>query len=74
MFHLVNGSASLEMGLGLVQIQIQNLFSFIFKPSQLELVWRLQILPYDHVNLNSHSIRSRQIRISRNLSDFSKQF
>jgi hypothetical protein len=31
------------MELGLVRIQIQVLFSFIFKPSQMELVWKLQI-------------------------------
>jgi hypothetical protein len=38
----------------------------------MELVWELRILPYNHVNLNSHSRRSRQIRILENLSDFFK--
>jgi hypothetical protein len=71
--HLVNGSGSLEMELGLVWIQIQTLFSFIFNPSQMELVWKLQILPYNHANLNSYSGRPRWISIPWNLSDFSKQ-
>jgi hypothetical protein len=39
------------------------LFPFIFKPSQMELVWKLQVLPYNHANLNSHSGNSRQVRI-----------
>jgi hypothetical protein len=58
--------------LGLVCIQIQALFSFIFKPSKMELVWKLQNFPYNYVNLNLHSGRSRQIRILGNLSDFLK--
>jgi hypothetical protein len=45
----------MEMELGLVWIQIQTLFSFIFKPSEIEIVWKLQILPYNYANLNSHS-------------------
>jgi hypothetical protein len=36
------------------------------------LVWKLQILPYNYANLNSHSGRSGQVRILENLSDFSK--
>jgi hypothetical protein len=59
------------MGLGLVRIQIQTLFYFIFKPSQMEVVWKMQILPYNYANLNSHSRRSRQVRILENLPDFS---
>jgi hypothetical protein len=59
------------MGLGLVRIQIQTLFYFIFKPSQMEVVWKMQILPYNYANLNSHSGRSRQVRILENLPDFS---
>jgi hypothetical protein len=71
-FHHANGSGSLEMELSLDWIQIQTLFSFIFKPSQMEFVWKLQILPYSHAILNSHSGMSRQIRILGNLLDFSK--
>jgi hypothetical protein len=37
----------------------------------MELVWELQNLPYNHPKINSHSGRSRQIRILENLSDFS---
>jgi hypothetical protein len=57
--------------LDLVWIQIQTPFSFIFKPSQMEHVWKLQILPHNYTNLNSHSRRSRQVRILGNLQDFS---
>jgi hypothetical protein len=46
---------------------------FIFKPSPMELVWKLQILPYNHTHLNSYSGRSRQERILGKLSFFSKQ-
>jgi hypothetical protein len=38
----------------------------------MELVWKLQILLYNHANLNSYSIRPRQARILGNLPDFSK--
>jgi hypothetical protein len=48
------------------------LFSFNFKPSQGECVWKLQIPPYNHVNLNSHSRRPRKIIILGNLPKFSK--
>jgi hypothetical protein len=58
--------------LGLDWIQIQILFSFIFKPSKMELVWKLQIMPYNYTNLNSHFGRSGQIRILENLSYFYK--
>jgi hypothetical protein len=37
-----------------------------------EACMKLQILPYNHANLNSRSRMSRQIRILGNLSDFSK--
>jgi hypothetical protein len=37
----------------------------------MELVWKLQILPYNHANLNSHSGSSRQVRIIEFLPDFS---
>jgi hypothetical protein len=40
----------------------------------MELVWKLQILPYNYANLNSHSGRSRKIRILGNLPDLSKHF
>jgi hypothetical protein len=39
----------------------------------MELVWKLQILSYNHSNPISHSRRSGQMRILGNLSDFSKQ-
>jgi hypothetical protein len=38
----------------------------------MELIWKLQILPYNYANLNSYSRRLRQIRILGNLSEFSK--
>jgi hypothetical protein len=63
----------MEMELDLIWIQIQILFPFTFKPSQLELVWKLRILPYNDANLNSYFGRPRQIIISGNLLDFSKQ-
>jgi hypothetical protein len=34
--------------------------------------WKLQILPYNRANLNSHSGRPRQVRILQNLPDFLK--
>jgi hypothetical protein len=37
-----------------------------------QLVWKLQIFPYNHANLNLQSGRSRQIKILENLSNFSK--
>jgi hypothetical protein len=49
-----------------------NPLFFIFKPSQMELVWKLQILTYNYGNLNSHSGSSIQISILGNLSDFYK--
>jgi hypothetical protein len=36
-----------------------------------ELAWELEISPYNHANLNSHSGRSRQIRI---LGEFTRIF
>jgi hypothetical protein len=59
-------------GLGLVWIQVQIVLSYVFKPSQMELVWKMQILPYNYINLNSYSGRPRQIGILGNLSDFFK--
>jgi hypothetical protein len=47
-----------------------NHSSFNFKPSQRELVRKLQILPYNHGNINSYSGRPRKIRILGNLPDF----
>jgi hypothetical protein len=38
----------------------------------MKLVWKLQILPYNHANLNSHSGMSRKIIILGNLSNLSK--
>jgi hypothetical protein len=49
-----------------------NPLSFYFKPRPRELVWKLKIFPYNHANLNSHSGRSRQVRILENLPEFSK--
>jgi hypothetical protein len=50
-----------------------NTLLIIFKPSQGELVRELQISPYNHANLNSQSLRTSQIGIFGNFSDFSKQ-
>jgi hypothetical protein len=50
-----------------------NSLLFFFKPSQMELVWKLQLLPYSHTNLNSPSGRSRKIGILGNLSGFFQQ-
>jgi hypothetical protein len=36
----------------------------------MEHVWKLQISPYNHVNLNSHSRRSRKIRNFREFIRF----
>jgi hypothetical protein len=38
----------------------------------MELVWKLQVFPYNHANLNSHSRIPRQARILGNLSVFCK--
>jgi hypothetical protein len=38
----------------------------------MELVWKLQVFPYNHANINSHFKRSRQVIILGNLLDFSK--
>jgi hypothetical protein len=58
--------------LGLVGVQIQSIISLFFQTKSKEACIELQFLPYNHANLNSHSGRSRQIRILGNLSDFSK--
>jgi hypothetical protein len=50
-----------------------NPLSSVFKPSQMELVWKPQTSPYNHANINSQSRRSRQIGILGNFSGFSKQ-
>jgi hypothetical protein len=60
------------MELGLVLHSNSNPLFIIFKPSQMEVIWKLQILAYNHANLNSHNERSRQIRILGNLLDFSQ--
>jgi hypothetical protein len=39
-----------------------------------EHVWKIQIPPYNRVNLNSHYGRSRHIRILGNFPYFSNQF
>jgi hypothetical protein len=57
--------------LDLVQIQVQIHVSFYFKPSQMEHVWKLQIVQYNYTNLNSYSRWTRQKRFLGNLSDFS---
>jgi hypothetical protein len=51
-----------------------NLLFFNFKPSQMELVWKLQIFPYNHTNINSYSGRTRQIRIYTICQIFSNRF
>jgi hypothetical protein len=61
----------MESWLGLVWIQIQIVLSFS-KPSQMELVWKLQILPHNYINLNSYSGSLRQMGILEDLLDFSK--
>jgi hypothetical protein len=38
----------------------------------MELVWKLQVLPYNHANINSHSGRPRQLRLLGNLPESSK--
>jgi hypothetical protein len=50
-----------------------NPLSSVFKPCQMELVWKPQTSPHNHANLNSQSGRPSRIGILRNLSDFSKQ-
>jgi hypothetical protein len=40
----------------------------------MELVWKLYILPYNYADLNSHSERSRQVRILGNYQIFPNMF